>query len=297
MNLHGWVIYNGYLEGNKFLDFAETIQQAAAEQHISIDIYRNDELLSVMETDSIGLLHIKQAELPHFAVFADKDIYLARQLEWLGVRLFNSAEAIARSDDKIASYQRFAVNGLSIPKTIAAPKAFHRTTDISATDYKAAIEQLGLPMIVKEAFGSFGEQVHMVSTEAELFAKIHDMQGKPFMLQEFVASSYGKDMRLHVVGDHVAAAMKRQAFNHFRANVTAGGTMQPYHPSENEQQLAIAATKAIGADFAGVDLLFGEQDRPIICEVNSNAHIRSMYDCTGINIADFMIDDIRKKMK
>ncbi len=149
-------------------------------------------------------------------------------------------------------------------------------------------------MIVKEAFGSFGEQVHIVSTETELFACIRELHGKPFMLQEFIASSHGRDMRLHVVGDAVAAAMTRQSSNDFRANVTAGGTMQAYQPTLKEKQLAIAAAKAIGADFAGVDLLFGENENPIICEINSNAHIRNMYDCTRINVADFIIDYIKK---
>ncbi len=59
-----------------------------------------------------------------------------------------------------------------------------------------------------------------------------------------------------------------------------------------KKTLAIQATQAIGADFAGVDLLFGENEQPIICEINSNAHIRNIYECTHINPADFIIDHI-----
>src|SRR5699024_8168413 len=110
--------------------------------------------------------------------------------------------------------------------------------------------------------------------------------------QEFIHSSYGKDLRLHVVGDEVAAAMMRSSKNDFRANVTAGGTMTPYEPSKIEMELAIAATAAIHADFAGVDLLFGPNGQPIVCEVNSNAHIRNLYDCTNINVADHMMQHI-----
>ncbi|TRM12837.1 RimK family alpha-L-glutamate ligase [Lentibacillus cibarius] len=297
MDLYGWIIYNGYLKGNKFLDFAQWIQKAAAKQHIQTNIYQNNHLLSFFSSDSMTLLHTKQTELPHFVVFTDKDIYLAKQLEFLGVRVFNSAQTIALSDDKIATYQTLAANGLPIPRTVVAPKAFQQTDDINVDDYRDIANQLGLPMIVKEAFGSFGEQVHLVSTEKELFAKIQELHGKPFMLQEFISSSYGTDIRLHVVGDAVVASMKRQSSNDFRANVTAGGTMQKYHPTKQETDLAIASAKAIGADFAGVDLLFGENKEPIVCEINSNAHIRNMYNCTGINVADFIMNDIRKKLK
>src|SRR5699024_10382671 len=111
-----------------------------------------------------------------------------------------------------------------------------------------------------------------------------------------ISSSYGKDMRLQVVGDQVVASMLRRSSNDFRANVTAGGSMEPYNPTNIEQELAIAATKAIGADFAGVDLLFGPNGYPIISEVNSNAHIRNLFDCTNINVADFIIDYIIQEL-
>ncbi|WP_010531131.1 ATP-grasp domain-containing protein [Lentibacillus jeotgali] len=297
MTLNGWIVYNGYLPSNKFRDFAKWIKHAAAKQHIDTTIYKNTELLGLLSSESINLLGAGRDNLPDFVVFADKDIYLAKQLELLGIRVFNSSETIAASDDKIASYQLMASNHLPVPKTVIAPKSFHRTTVNPIGDYQEAIDILGFPMIVKEAFGSFGEQVHLVDTKAELAEKIGQLQSRPFMLQEFIASSFGRDMRLHVVGDKVIAAMTRHATDDFRANVTAGGTMQVYNPSPGEQKLAVAAAKAIGADFAGVDLLFGTDNAPIICEINSNAHIRNMFDCTGINVADSMIDYIKTKIQ
>src|SRR5699024_8031459 len=114
---------------------------------------------------------------------------------------------------------------------------------------------------------------------------------RPFMFQELITSSYGKDIRLQVVGDKVVAAMKRTAKNDFRANVTSGGTMEPYKPTLEETQLAMNASQLTGADFAGVDLLFGET-RPFVCEIDSNSPIRNIFDCSGINAAPFMIDHI-----
>jgi gamma-F420-2:alpha-L-glutamate ligase len=126
----------------------------------------------------------------------------------------------------------------------------------------------------------------------ELEQKVHELYGKAFMFQEFVTTSKGKDLRLQVVGNHVVAAMQRTSMNDFRANVTAGGKMEPYTPSEEAKNVAIAAANSIGADFCGVDLLFGPNNQFLICEINSNAHIRNLYDCTGINAADSIIEHI-----
>src|SRR5699024_10643134 len=97
-------------------------------------------------------------------------------------------------------------------------------------------------------------------------------------------------------GDQVITAMQRTSENDFRANVTSGGKMEPYEPNESQKRLAIEATKAIGADFAGVDLLFGENDQPIVCEINSNAHIRNLLDCTGVNVAIDLVTYIEKDL-
>ncbi|CDQ39430.1 MULTISPECIES: ATP-grasp domain-containing protein [Virgibacillus] len=295
MQLHGWIIYNGSLPGKKFIDFAEWIQAAAIHKGGTASIYKNTELLAYLGEGNLEILHLQHRKAPDYIVFADKDIYLAKQLEKIGMRVFNSAEAISISDDKIASYQQLAANNLPIPKTLIAPKSFTQgEPDMDVM--KQAIQLFSFPMIVKEAFGSFGQQVYFIQTEAELRIKLAELEGKPYMFQEFIATSYGQDLRLHVVGDQVVASMKRQADNDFRANVSAGGKMEAYTPTIDEQELAIAATKAIGADFAGVDLLFGPDQTPIVCEINSNAHIRNMFDCTGINVADDMIDYIYQQL-
>lgn len=292
MDMHGWIIYNGNLPSNDFLDFAEWLQAAATRKGIQTTIYKNDALLAYLTTDSLSILKKQANILPDFVIFTDKDIYLAKQLELLGIPVYNSAEAIAISDDKIATYQILAEKGIAIPKTIIAPKIFPGANKISTSFLALVTETLSFPLVIKEAFGSFGEQVYLIHTYEEMVDKVYELSGKPFIFQEFISTSYGKDIRLHVVGDRVVASMLRQSASDFRANITAGGKMQIYEPTIMEQELAVAATKAIHADFAGVDLLFGPDDTPIICEVNSNAHIHNMYDCTSINVADYIIDYI-----
>ncbi|WP_026906338.1 ATP-grasp domain-containing protein [Paucisalibacillus globulus] len=291
----GWIIYNGNLPGNKFLDFAEMLHESAAKQNSQTTIVKNNDLLSSFDSNNLGIITDKT--LPDYVIFTDKDIYLAKQLELLGIPVFNSSYVIETSDDKIATYQILAKHNLPIPKTIVAPKVYYNREEKLLPNLDKIIESIRLPMIIKEAFGSFGEQVYLVHTREELNEKVQELYGKPFMFQEFIKSSSGKDIRLQVVGDKVIAAMKRTSSNDFRANITAGGRMKAYKAPTKAIETAIAASKAIGADFCGVDLLFGEDGEFIICEVNSNAHIRNLYDCTGINAADAMVEYILNKLR
>lgn len=295
MALTGWIIYNGSLNSDKFIDYATMLQEAAHRQNSQTIILKNNEVLPILKHQQMELFH-EQKLLPDYVIFIDKDIYLANQLELLGVPVFNKARTISISDDKILTYQILAKQHIPMPKTIIAPLSFFKMNPDTFYQLDNIILQLGLPLIVKEAFGSFGEQVYLAHTKEELREIIQNIHGQAFMFQEFITTSYGKDLRLQVVNNQVVAAMKRTSQHDFRANITSGGRMEPYIPTQTEIDLAVASSLAIGADFSGVDLLFGENGQTLVCEINSNAHIRNLYDCTGINAADNMIKHVLTKL-
>ena len=82
----------------------------------------------------------------------------------------------------------------------------------------------------------------------------------------------------------------------FRSNVSNGGKMQPFTPTKMQANLAIKACRAIKLDFGGVDILFGKDDKPIVCEVNSNLHFKSTLICTNVNVADNIMEYINGKL-
>src|SRR5690625_1671393 len=192
--MHGWIIYNGNLPGNKFLDFAEMLQTAAIRNKHDVQIYKNNDLLSVLDQSHLTLLCNNNLTLPEYVIFTDKDIYLARQLELLGIPVFNSAESIAISDDKIATYQQLAANRLPIPRTIIAPKVFTSHKE-SSLNVDAVIEELNLPLIVKESFGSFGEQVYLIHTKEELVKKMDTLHCKAYIFQEFRSEEHTSELQ------------------------------------------------------------------------------------------------------
>lgn len=296
MNYFGWIIINGSIATDKFLDYANMIKEAAAKQGMNTTCLKNDDLITLLCPKKSAVSSISNnGKLPDFAFFIDKDIYLAKQLEQLGVRVFNSSKAIEISDDKIYTYQMLEKQQLPIPKSIIAPKTYHAES-LSSCYIQKVIDYLGFPMIVKEAFGSFGEQVHLVHNKEELTSVVTQIGQRPFLFQTYIKESRGRDIRVQVIGDQAITAVERQNSQDFRANVTNGGKMLPFTINDEIEELAVEAVKAIGADFAGVDLLFGPNNEWLICEINANAHIRNLYECTGVNAANHMIAYIKKEL-
>ncbi|PLT32381.1 RimK family alpha-L-glutamate ligase [Bacillus sp. V5-8f] len=291
-----WIIVNGYLQQEKFSELAIFIKDAAERKNVKTAIVRNTELMPVLD-NGVARLKGEQAEkLPDFVVYMDKDIPLARHLELMGLSVYNSSEAIDICDSKAKTHHALANHGIPMPKTIFPPFTYE---GISRNDFKAFRNigsYLGYPLVIKEAYGSFGQQVYLIENERTLIEKVREIAHSPFILQEFVQSSRGRDIRLNVVGGRVVASMLRVSENDFRANVSNGGKTLPYSPTTEEAELAIRCADILGVDFAGIDLLFGENG-PLLCEVNSNSHLLNIYHATGVNIADYMMDYILQKEK
>ena len=231
---------------------------------------------------------------PSFVIFWDKDILLARSLEKLGYRLFNSSEAIEACDNK--SIMHLKLTGMRVPKTIIGPMVYFKQA-LSDPYYERIIEELGEDVILKESCGSFGMQVYKLHGIQEIREKINEIGNSHFIIQEVIKTSLGRDLRVNIVGDRVIGAMERRNISDFRANITLGGKGEPVVPDSMQKETALRAHKALGLDFSGVDLLYGEDGEPIVCEVNSNVNFLSYEAISGVNVSSIILDYIMERMK
>ena len=286
---NGWLIVNGFLKNSKFDEIYNLLCCASKEYDINLSMKTNVELVDILESDEIF-------NKPDFVLFYDKDVRLAEKLQLQGIKLINSAEAIENSDDKSLTALKLLEHKIPHPKTIIAPKTFQNIGYTSLDFIDIAIQKLGLPLVIKESFGSFGKQVYLAKDKSEAIGIISNLGCKPFIMQEFIDTSHGKDVRINVVGDKVVSSMLRYNEDDFRSNVSNGAKMKNYTPSPIYKELAVKACKALGLDFGGVDVLFGKNDTPIICEVNSNLHFKSTLTCTGDNVANHIMEYINDKI-
>lgn len=287
--LNGWLIVNNFINLQKFEEIYALLLNAAKRANLSLSLKRTGDLLC-----EVGGL--RRFALPDFVLFWDKDTVLAARLEQAGVPVFNCAAAIAACDNKILTATALNHLGVPAPKTVIAPKTFENLNYCDGVFFERAAEILGFPLVIKEAYGSFGKQVYLARSPEEGLAIIKNLGYKDFLMQEFIATSKGRDLRVNVVGGKVLCAMTRTNPSDFRSNLTIGGTAVQTDPTDEECYLAIRACQALQADFAGVDLLYGK-DGPLVCEVNSNPHFKSTLDCTGMDISLDIMALIKEKLR
>jgi len=219
-----------------------------------------------------------------FAIYLDKDKYQSEILESLGIKLFNSHKAVRVCDDKGTTYLALLNNGLNNPKTIFGALCYDKNMPIDKEWAKQVANSLGFPLIIKESFGSMGKGVHLANNFDELLAVMESVKLKPHLFQEYVGEP-GVDVRVIVIGGKAVCAMERRNDTDFRSNVAQGGYGRKITLTEEFKACAEKCADILGLDYCGVDLLYGENKKPYVCEVNSNAFISGIEKVTGFNVA------------
>lgn len=281
----GFMLINSFLKSGKFEEIYSCLKNAFTASGITLDVLSGAELFLDSEQCSA-------ADKYDFCLFWDKDIYLARLLEEKGLRLFNSSYGVAVCDDKWLTYEVLKKHNVPMPETISVPFTYENVGYNSFEFIDKAGSELSWPFVIKENKGSFGGQVYLAHNRAEAETILKNIAGKPAICQRFISESAGHDIRINMVGEKAAAAMERISDDDFRANITAGGHMKEHAVTDTELLLARQVMRYLKLDFAGVDILISDAG-PLLCEVNSNAHFKNIFDLTGINVADAIAEYIK----
>ncbi len=204
------------------------------------------------------------------------------RLEDRGVRVMNSPRAIERTVDKFWTSALLEQCGLPTPETVVC-----ETTD----EAFAAFRALG-DVIVKPLFGSMGLGMVRVSDEEmayRVFRTIEQIRGV-YYLQRTVDHG-GRDVRAFVVGGRVLGAIERSS-DGWRTNLARGGTARSIRLSEEWSALAVRAAAAVGAEYAGVDLLPARDGTVYVLEVNGIPGWQGLQEATGLDVADALVEQL-----
>ncbi len=202
------------------------------------------------------------------------------RLENAGVRVVNSPTAIERTVDKYYTSSLLEDAGLPTPRTIVTER-FDQAM--------AAFDELGGDVVVKPIFGSEGRGMVRVSDPAiahRVFRAL-EMERYVYYLQEFLPHAR-RDLRLFVVGQRVVAAIERQAET-WKTNVAQGARARALAPTDELREMALRATQALGADYAGVDILPLEDGGHTVIEVNGIPGWRGLRAATGVDAAEHLV--------
>jgi tetrahydromethanopterin:alpha-L-glutamate ligase len=199
-----------------------------------------------------------------------------------GVLVWNDARAIERCVDKSMTSFLLARAGIATPPTWTV-ESYDQARAIVQQQTKDAA------LVLKPLFGSQGRGLRLIRKADDLPLST-DVAGGVFYLQRFVAVEHDgfHDFRLLVVQGRVVAAMQRSS-THWITNVKRGGRPVTALVNDEMKALATRAAAAVGADFAGVDILYGADHQPSVLEVNSMPAWAGLQKVTSLNIAGVLV--------
>tara|TARA_R110002167_G_scaffold206691_2_gene410724 strand:- start:549 stop:1439 length:891 start_codon:yes stop_codon:yes gene_type:complete len=204
---------------------------------------------------------------------------LVAQFEMNGIFSTARSSGIAKARNKVRTLQIMSRKGIPIPETLFS---------INPDNIAEQIKILGgPPVIVKLQEGTQGIGVMLAESMKSAISIIDTFykMETSILIQKFIHESKGEDIRIFVVGDKIVASMKRMSDEgEFRSNLHRGGASQEVELTRKEREMALKASKYLGLDVAGVDLIRSNKG-PLLIEVNASPGLQGIEKTTDINIA------------
>lgn len=207
------------------------------------------------------------------------------ELNSLAVKSYNSLDAYNIYINKYEQVKRLRSTEFIVPKYLLGTAMFK---------FEEIATVLGKPFVAKGLESSMGEQISLIEKEEDLqkLCKDYGME-KEWLFEEFVTTSFGRDMRFYSIRGEVVACMQRKSQGDFRANVALGASVEAYEITPQIRQIAKDIYEQTGLDFLGIDLLFGKE-KPYFCEINVMPGIEGIEKATGVNVAKKIIETIKR---
>jgi ribosomal protein S6--L-glutamate ligase len=215
---------------------------------------------------------------------------VVRQFEMMKIFSVVESQALVRSRDKLRSLQVLSRAGLGMPKTVFSNYA---------KDVSEVIKYVGgAPLVIKLLEGTQGLGVVLAETNNAAESVLEAFNGLQarVIVQEFIKEAKGADIRAFIVDRTVVGAMKRQGKEgEFRSNLHRGGSAEVFQLSDEEENAALKAAKALGLGVCGVDMLQSARG-PLILEVNSSPGLEGIEAATKKDIAGSIIKYIERNV-
>ncbi len=255
-------------------------------ENAEVIMFDDRELSFILGKNNFNIDCVLERSINH-----SRALHALRIFESLGIRCFNGSKVATICGDKLLT-------------SIALEEAKVRQPEvrIAFTEQAAitAIEDMGYPVVLKPAVGSWGRLLTKVNDRdaAEAILEHKSVLGSYhhsiFYIQKFVDKSKGRDIRAFVVGDEVICAIYRTS-PHWITNTSRGGKATNCPVTKELHDICMQAAAAVGGGILGIDV-FESKNGLIINEVNYTMEFRNSIDTTGVNIPAKIVDYVMKEM-
>ena len=257
------------------------IIEALEKRYIAFDLIDDGELVLDIERNSMAQYDVVLER----CINHSRAVNALRILNDWGVKTVNSYITADTCGDKLLTTSALVKAGLPVPRTKVA------FTPESAL---LAIEELGYPVVLKPAIGSWGRLLSKVNDReaAEAILEHKEILGNYnhsiFYIQEFIRKP-GRDIRSFVVGDETICAIYRDSA-HWITNTARGGKASNCPVTPELNRLSVAAAQAVGGGVLAVDILEDQERGLLVNEVNYTMEFRNSIAPTGVDIPGRIVD-------
>lgn len=235
---------------------------------------------------------ILENEIMNNGIALEKRNFVINRYKWgnikdeinsLATRSYNPLDAYNIYINKYEQVKRLRSNEFLVPKYLLGT---------SLLKYEDIAQILGTPFVAKGLESSMGEQISLIEKPEDM-NELRNKYGieKEWLYEEFISTSFGRDMRFYSIRGEVVACMQRKSQGDFRANVALGASVEPFEITPEIRQIAKDIYNQTGLDFLGIDLLFGK-NKPYFCEINVMPGIEGIESATGVNVAGKIMETI-----
>jgi len=261
--------------------------EALEKRGVSYDLIDDRELILDMGKSSLSYDVILERCINH-----SRALYALRILQDWGIPTVNTHEVAMTCGDKLLTTSALIRAGVPSPRTLVA------FTSESALQ---AIEQLGYPVVLKPAVGSWGRLLSKINdreaaeTVLEHKEVLGSYQHSIFYIQEYIRKPM-RDIRGFVVGGETICAIYRDS-PHWITNTARGGQASNCPVTPELNALCVASAKAVGGGVLAVDVLEDPDRGYLVSEVNYTMEFRNSIATTGVNIPDRVVDYVLQVAK
>jgi len=312
--MKAWMIY--FREGAEYnKQYINFYKEEGSKLGIEVQLVLVEDLeFGVRDSQWFMQIKKQEVEYPDFVICRAIYPLLSKQLECMGIRVFNNSTVAEICNDKARTYQYLANTGIKM-----VDSCFYCNTLV-----REVIEQVHTPTVIKSIEGHGGRQVFLIDMFKHKMGEIDnvtpqlgkeyensdfqqdndtkDKQNKEWndesvrilqgigssdvVVQPFISGKH-QDLRVYVIGKEIIAAVLRTAKEGFKSNFSLGGEVRIYQLSIEEKQLVNQIINHFDFGLVGIDFILGEEGNLIFNEIEDVVGSRMLYQCAPeINIVE-----------
>lgn len=281
----GWLIYNleDVEKNNRYIQF---YIEEGKKLGIDIELRFADYMqFGIREGKNFLLYNNKSIRFPDFCVVRCIYPLLTKQLEYIGIPVFNNSFVSEICNDKAKTYQYVASLGIKMVESY-----FYKN------NYLNSLKELPFKeTVIKSVSGHGGNEVFLLTKSEELEGVLNQCNNKDMVVQPLTGSRR-EDLRVYVLGDKILAAILRKAKDGFKSNFSLGGEVVEYQLDEEEISIIKKIIGIFDFSLVGIDFIIGDAGGLIFNEIEDVVGARMLYQCTDINLVYEYLSFIKNKV-